>query len=47
MGKRRERLKNLGAFFLLHFENLYDIKQMDCFNPTIETSISHCFYDFN
>ncbi len=47
MGKRRERLKNLGAFFLLHFENLYDIKQMDCLNPTIETSISQAFDNFN
>jgi len=35
MGKRRERLKNLEAFFLLHF------------NPTIESSISQAFDNFN
>lgn len=40
MGKRRRRFKNLGAFFLLHFENLYDIKQMDYFNPAIEYYIT-------
>jgi len=47
MGKRRERLKNLEAFFLLHFENLYDIKQMDYFNPAIDSSISQAFDNFN